>query len=658
MRRNFDIFSVAVTAFVIIAVTSPRVTSTQLDIGTCGCMCSNEESLGTVSGQFIAPPKPKTEFFKNIRGKRGDVGADGPIGVHGERGISGTVGARGPASPDLIAQKKALPRSCKDLVGNGRTSGIYTIQTESNDMETEVYCDLENAAGGWTLVASVHENNIDGKCSPGDNWSGNMGINGKSTKNWENFRTFGQVDSATSEDFKSPAYFDSPARDVMVWHLANNLLPSEWSNSSFLQYYTSDGFLTRYGGNLQTLFNKHFPLIKTNTSAQSSGLVEWMDGLTGVMDDIRAVDPHYHTYEYDGPGGPVRPVGPGGPGGPGGPYGPTSRPESSSGASSWIIRDGGHDMFDGGNMVQYKINEGDWKRITYEQSYISFEHNVQIYSKTFNPFIMLMWIGNEHGTLTQAGIQVSADTGADGEGQSQSYQNTVMVGDTSCSYSFYNVYGAGDASIGELYFSCSNIERWNSTPGMFVRDHWSSGTSQLENGFLVTGSPTNVLAGYLLLSYYMGGDGPSTSQPTVERILRIFMGQLATFNGVEGIDCGREDETLAVPVQFLKGSVDEVMNGIPVRQRNHVEPGFIQFRPVSFEGKSYALCPGIKSKSCNPSNLCVAGQPRDGDAPAPDDETQCGDFAGWQSSNSTAGQVNPNSRSQDYIGSTILIFTR
>ena len=25
--------------------------------------------------------------------------------------------------------------------------------------------------GGWTLVASVHENNINGKCTVGDKWS-------------------------------------------------------------------------------------------------------------------------------------------------------------------------------------------------------------------------------------------------------------------------------------------------------------------------------------------------------------------------------------------------------------------------------------------------------------------------------------------------------
>ena len=30
---------------------------------------------------------------------------------------------------------------------------------------------MTTAGGGWTLVASVHENNITGRCTAGDRWS-------------------------------------------------------------------------------------------------------------------------------------------------------------------------------------------------------------------------------------------------------------------------------------------------------------------------------------------------------------------------------------------------------------------------------------------------------------------------------------------------------
>ena len=82
--------------------------------------------------------------------------------------------------------------------------------------------------GGWTLVASVHENNIrsTGECSVGDKWSSEHGNENGSqvgAEAWFNLNIFGAVVSATSQDYKTPAYFDLQARDVMIWQVPKTL---------------------------------------------------------------------------------------------------------------------------------------------------------------------------------------------------------------------------------------------------------------------------------------------------------------------------------------------------------------------------------------------------------------------------------------------------
>lgn len=64
--------------------------------------------------------------------------------------------------------------------------------------------------GGWTLVASVHENNMNGKCTPGDRWSSQQGNNLNNPMgegNWANYATFGLPVGATSDDYKVFIFF-------------------------------------------------------------------------------------------------------------------------------------------------------------------------------------------------------------------------------------------------------------------------------------------------------------------------------------------------------------------------------------------------------------------------------------------------------------------
>ncbi|KAL0188998.1 hypothetical protein M9458_016097, partial [Cirrhinus mrigala] len=104
---------------------------------------------------------------------------------------------------------------------------------------------MTTAGGGWTLVASVHENNI----QQGDNPNRPDGDG-----TWTNTVTFGAAEAATSDDYKNPGYYDIVAQDVSVWHVPNNSEMEHWTTASFLRYHTKNHFLTLHGGNLFNLF--------------------------------------------------------------------------------------------------------------------------------------------------------------------------------------------------------------------------------------------------------------------------------------------------------------------------------------------------------------------------------------------------------------------
>ncbi|XP_053464260.1 intelectin-1-like isoform X2 [Nycticebus coucang] len=152
-------------------------------------------------------------------------------------------------------------RSCKEIkVECPRArDGLYFLRTK-NGVIYQTFCDMTTEGGGWTLVASVHENNMAGKCTVGDRWSSQQGSRAdypQGDNNWANYNTFGSAEAATSDDYKNPGYYDIQAKDLGIWHVPNNSPMEYWRNSSLLRYHTETGFFQRLGHNLFGLYQKY-----------------------------------------------------------------------------------------------------------------------------------------------------------------------------------------------------------------------------------------------------------------------------------------------------------------------------------------------------------------------------------------------------------------
>uniref|UniRef100_A0A4W5QKU8 Fibrinogen C-terminal domain-containing protein n=1 Tax=Hucho hucho TaxID=62062 RepID=A0A4W5QKU8_9TELE len=154
-----------------------------------------------------------------------------------------------------------IARSCKEVreVYGQSENGLYYLTT-STGVVYQTFCDMTTAGGGWTLVASVHEDNIYGKCTVGDRWTSQQGNNAnwpQGEGNWANRKTFGTVEAATDDDFKNPGYYDIVAEDMSVWHVPNNTPVNHWKLAAIMRYHTDRRFLHLYGGNLYSLFHRY-----------------------------------------------------------------------------------------------------------------------------------------------------------------------------------------------------------------------------------------------------------------------------------------------------------------------------------------------------------------------------------------------------------------
>ena len=50
---------------------------------------------------------------------------------------------------------------------------VFLVMVTNELLSTQTHCDMTTAGGGWTLVASIHENDIKTKCGNADTWFSN-----------------------------------------------------------------------------------------------------------------------------------------------------------------------------------------------------------------------------------------------------------------------------------------------------------------------------------------------------------------------------------------------------------------------------------------------------------------------------------------------------
>ena len=139
--------------------------------------------------------------------------------------------------PDL----STFAKSCREYKEKNPSFKRGLIRLSDGKALREVYCEATLADGPWTLVASIHEDNIQAKCNSKDRWAttdgGKNPGNTLGTGNWFSNSKFGSASQATKDDYKGVEYSTLQANDIMIWHVPNDTPASKYYDNS--RYRTS-----------------------------------------------------------------------------------------------------------------------------------------------------------------------------------------------------------------------------------------------------------------------------------------------------------------------------------------------------------------------------------------------------------------------------------
>ncbi|XP_078495280.1 uncharacterized protein LOC144750088 [Ciona intestinalis] len=279
---------------------------------------------------------------------------------------------------------------------------------------------MTTAGGGWTFVASVHENDINGKCTTGDMWFSNDKPEYTMSRNWENRNTFGSVDQATSADYKNIGYSSMKASNVMLRHVPNKTPMPRTTVEASLQYHTSNNFLESHGGNLFSTYTQHYPM-NPKTSVAYPPVSDLVNAIAALAPNITAEIPDFYNYDY--------------------------------GLRSNRLNGGNGTFSRYGMQIYFQFKYG--RSIDYGQEHKFDDTNTVITSRKSHPFILVAAIGNPK--FYGSGYYRIQSQRARGD-PIMSYSGKITDGNFELQYRSRCVYGRTVPSVCDVVFAVNNTK--------------------------------------------------------------------------------------------------------------------------------------------------------------------------------------------------------
>ncbi|XP_077974219.1 uncharacterized protein LOC120347606 isoform X1 [Styela clava] len=332
--------------------------------------------------------------------------------------------------------------------------------------------------------------------------------------------------------------------------------------------------------------------------------------------NIRTAIPSWYTYSY--------------------------RPYSSQIYDDKMYKAYGNGVTIGSSLRGFGLNYGRTVRTDGDRSLIK--------TKASEPFIIFHAISNEDRVIKYYSTQINSQRKNNADLVSQ-LQNNVTRGNYKLQYNLIQFSYENQPTPAEFHFTVSNVAKWRSVePSLFKRTYYYINSAYRYNRFQIDGSPSNIIMGYLLLSRQNGSNVTTSQSDAVASIV------LDAIISLDDLFNEYPEDSLLVPISIDKGSNDQIMTMIPPVYRDHIEPGYLQFRAYNSTGYPNAFCPGVKVKSISPEYFCIGGLSNDATKYG-----TCGDFAGWGGKLDDViaqSSANGSAHSQKDISSSILIFYR